>query len=96
VIEGLAGDVEVARHTHLITLLFVATVTELEKLAFDLPENQRAVFAAHLLGSLPSVLHDEDEGVAEALRRDAELDEDASSAISLEQLDERIAHRRRS
>ncbi len=93
-IEGLAGDVEVARHTHLITLLFVATVTELEKLALDLPENQRAVLAARLLGSLPSVLHEEDEGVAEALRRDAELGEEASSAISLEQLDERIAHRR--
>jgi len=74
----------------------MATVTELEKLALDLPENQRAVLAEHLLGSLPSVLHDEDEGVTEALRRDAELDEDASSSISLEQLDERIAHRRRS
>ncbi len=49
------------------------TMTEIEKLAFDLPEAQRAVLAAHLLGSLPSVLHDNDEGVAEALRRDAEL-----------------------
>ena len=70
---------KVARHTHLITLLFVATVTELEKHALDLPENQRAVLATHLLGSLPSVLHDEDEGVAEALRRDAELGEDVLS-----------------
>jgi putative addiction module component (TIGR02574 family) len=95
-LKGSLATWKVARHTHLITLLFVATVTELEKLALDLPENQRAVLAAHLLGSLPSVLHDEDEGVAEALRRDAELGEDASSAISLEQLDERIAHRRRS
>ena len=92
--KGSLATWKVARHTHVITLLFVATVTELEKLALDLPENQRAVLAAHLLGSLPSVLHDEDEGVAEALRRDAELGEDASSAISLEQLDERIAHRR--
>jgi len=57
----------------------VATVTELEKHALDLPENQRAVLATHLLGSLPSVLHDEDEGVAEALRRDAELGEDVLS-----------------
>ena len=70
---------KVARHTHLITLLFVATVTELEKHALDLPENQRAVLATHLLGSLPSVLHDEDVGVAEALRRDAELGEDVLS-----------------
>ncbi len=65
-----------------ITLMFVPTITEVEKLALDLPENQRAVLAAHLLGSLPSVLHDEDEGIAEALRRDAELDADASSAMS--------------
>ncbi len=93
-IEGLAGDVEVARHTHLITLLFVATVTELEKLALDLPENQRAVLAAHLLGSLPSVLHDEDEGIAEAQRRDAEIDASPSSSVSLKQLDEQIKRRR--
>jgi putative addiction module component (TIGR02574 family) len=74
----------------------VPTITEVEKLALDLPENQRAVLAAHLLGSLPPVLHDEDEGVAEALRRDAELDADASSVISLEDLDEQVGRRRRS
>jgi hypothetical protein len=46
-------------------------MTEVEKLALDLPEGQRAVLAAHLLGSLPAVLHDDDHGIAEALRRDA-------------------------
>ena len=71
----------------------MATISEVEKLALDLPENQRAVLAAHLLGSLPSILHDEHEGIAEALRRDAELSTDASSAISLEELDERIERR---
>jgi putative addiction module component (TIGR02574 family) len=79
-----------------ITLTFVATIAEVEKLALNLPENQRAVLAAHLLGSLPSVLHNEDEGIAEALRRDAELRADTSSAISLNELDERIERRRRS
>jgi putative addiction module component (TIGR02574 family) len=79
-----------------ITLVFVPTITEVEKLALDLPENQRAVLAAHLLGSLASVLHDEDEGIAEALRRDAELDADASSAVPLTELDQRIERRRRS
>jgi hypothetical protein len=49
----------------------MATIAEVEKLALDLPETERAVLAAHLLGSLPSVLHDEDEGIAEPLRRDA-------------------------
>jgi hypothetical protein len=80
--------------TPLITLAFVATITELEKLALNLPENQRAVLAAHLLGSLPSVLDDEDEGIAEALRRDSELSTQTSSAISLEELDAQIERRR--
>ena len=73
----------------------MVTITEVEKLALDLPEGQRAILAAHLLGSLPSVLHDEDEGIAEALRRDADLDVDPSSGMSLEQLDEQIKRRRR-
>lgn len=72
----------------------MATITEVEKLALNLPENQRAILAAHLLGSLPAVLHDEDEGIAEALRRDAELDANPASCISLEQLDEQIERRR--
>jgi hypothetical protein len=45
------------------------TIAEVEKLPLDLSETERAILAAHLLGSLPSVLHDEDEGAAEALRR---------------------------
>ena len=77
-----------------ITVSFMTTITEVEKLAFDLPESQRAVLAAHLLGSLSSVLYDEDEGVAEALRRDAELEADPASALSLEQLDREIKGRR--
>jgi hypothetical protein len=74
----------------------VATITKVEKLALNLPEDQRAILAAHLLGSLPAVLHDEDEGIAEALRRDAELDANTSSAISLKELDERVERRHRS
>ena len=72
----------------------MATIAEVEKLALDLPDRQRAVLAAHLLGSLPSVLHDKDEGIAEALRRDAELDANPLPGISLEQLDHRIERRR--
>ena len=45
----------------------MATINEIEKLALDLPENERAVLAAHLLGSLPPVLHDADEGIARVL-----------------------------
>ena len=72
----------------------MATMIEVEKLALDLPENQRAVLAAHLLGSLPAVLHDEDEGIAEALRRDAEFGANAALGVSVEQLDKKIARRR--
>ena len=71
------------------------TITEVEKLALELPDNQRAVLAAHLLESLPPVFHDIDEGIAEALRRDAELDASPSSSISLKQFDEQIQRRRR-
>ena len=73
----------------------MATIAEIEKLAQDLSENDRAVLAAHLLESLPPVLHDEDEGIAEALRRDAELDVNPEAGITLDQLDQRIRDRRR-
>jgi hypothetical protein len=74
----------------------MATMIEVEKLALDLPESQRAVLAAHLLGSLPAVLHDEDEGIAEALRRDSEFGGSPAVGMSVEQLDQEIARRRRS
>jgi hypothetical protein len=77
-----------------VMLAFVATITEVEKLALDLSESQRAVLAAHLLGSLPSVLHDNDEGIAEALRRDAELDANPLLGVSLEKLEQQIDRRR--
>ena len=72
----------------------MSTIAEVEKLALDLPDSQRAVLAAHLLRSLPPFLHDEDEGIAEALRRDAEFDANPDRGISLEQLDQQIAARR--
>lgn len=70
-------------------------MTEVEKLALDLTETERAVLAAHLLGSLPPVLHDADDGIAEALRRDAELERDPSIGISLEQLDAHVKSRKK-
>ena len=72
----------------------MADIAEVEKLALGLPEAQRALLAAHLLGSLPPVLHDEDEGLAEASQRDADLEADPSLAITLEQLDRQIKDRR--
>jgi putative addiction module component (TIGR02574 family) len=72
----------------------MATIAEIEKLALDLPENDRAILAAHLLGSLQSILDDEDEGIAEALRRDADFEANPSVGISLEELDQQIKRRR--
>lgn len=72
----------------------MATIFEVEKLALGLPEQERAKLAANLLDSLPGVLSDEDEGIAEALRRDGEIDADPSQAISLAQLDTQIQNRR--
>ena len=83
-----------ARQDAASILAFVPTINEVEKLALDLPDDQRAVLAAHLLESLPPVLHDVGEGIAEALRRDAELDASPSSSISPKQLDEQIQRRR--
>ena len=73
----------------------VAAVDELQKLVLELPEEQRAHLAARILDSLPGILSDPDEGVAEALRRDAELDAHPEQALSLEQLDTAIRTRRR-
>ncbi|HEU4390078.1 MAG TPA: addiction module protein [Blastocatellia bacterium] len=73
----------------------MATIGEIEKLALSLTEKERATLAANLLESLPGVLSDEDEGVAEAVRRDAELELNPDQAISLAQLDAQIKSRRR-
>jgi hypothetical protein len=71
----------------------MATLSEVEKLALDLSETDRASLASALLNSLSPVLQDDD-GVAEALRRDAELDAHPESVISAEELDRKIALRR--
>ena len=72
----------------------MATIFEVEKLALDLSEQERATLAANLLESLPVVLSDEDEGIAEALRRDAEIEADPAQAIALAELDSHIQGRR--
>jgi len=72
----------------------MATILEIEELALTLPEKQRATLVANLLQSLPKVLADEDEGIAEALRRDADLDANPHEAISLTALDDQINNRR--
>ena len=62
------------------------SLRDVEQEAMKLPEADRAALASRLLNSLPAVLYDEDEGVAEALRRNAELERDPTAALSLDQL----------
>ena len=70
------------------------SVEQIAAEALLLPEKERAGLAARLLRSLPPVAFDEDEGVAEALRRDAELDADPSQAMTLREMDSHIKQRR--
>lgn len=68
-------------------ILCMVTLTEIETLAFKLPESDRAKLAADLLDSLREVrevLADGDEGVAEALRRSEEMDRNPSVCLSHE------------
>jgi putative addiction module component (TIGR02574 family) len=70
------------------------SVAEVEKLALNLPEDERARLIANLLHSLPAVLADDDEGVKEAMRRDAELNAGATKPITLDELDSRVKNQR--
>lgn len=68
--------------------------TDIERLAFGLSEKQRAQLASSLLRSLPSPgIDDDDDGMAEAMRRDREMDENPEIAMSLEELDRLMADR---
>jgi hypothetical protein len=65
-----------------------------EKLALNLPERQRAVLDAKLINFRSGILSDEDEGIGEALRRDAEIEADPAKVISLAEVDSEIQRRR--
>lgn len=68
-------------------------VEEVEQLALGLSEEAREQLAASLLDSLPGIFSREDDGIAEALRRDAELDAHPERAIASEELDTLIRDR---
>ena len=61
------------------------SIEELQIEILQLPENQRANLASVLLQSLSPIATDEDEGVSEALRRDAEMDRDPSAVMTHEE-----------
>lgn len=62
----------------------MATLAEIQSLVFALPESDRAKLASDLLDSLPAMLVEDDEGLAEALRRSDEMDRDPSVCLSHE------------
>ena len=62
------------------------TFEELQMRALELPDSDRATLAAELLVSLPAVLVDEDDGIAEAIRRSKELDENPSMGCSWDEI----------
>ena len=64
---------------------------ELEQQAGQLPETERAELVSRLLATLPPILADADGGVAEAKRRDAELDADPSAGLTDQQFRSAIA-----
>jgi len=62
------------------------TVEELKSSARDLPEDQRFELLTDLIGSLPAVLSDSDDGSDEASRRLAEMKADPSARRTWEQV----------
>lgn len=72
------------------------SVDQIAAEALRLPEKERASLASRLLQSLPPVVFDDDDGVAEALRRDAELEANPNQAMTLREMDSEIQRRRAS
>ena len=72
----------------------MTSLEQIERLVLDLTEADRAKLASYLLESLPPLLDEDDEGLAEAIRRDAELDDDPSRGMSLEEFDSEVRQRR--
>jgi putative addiction module component (TIGR02574 family) len=62
------------------------TLADIEREAMKLPDRDRAYLASRLLDSLPEVLSADDDGLAEANRRSAEMAKDPGSAMTFEEV----------
>lgn len=71
------------------------TIDDLEKKVLQLSEAARGRLAGTLIRSLPGVLHDDDEGLAEAIRRDEELNDNPDLEISMDKLEDAVRRRRK-
>ena len=66
------------------------TLDDIEREAMKLPDSDRACLASRLLDSLPAVLSDDDDGLAEAIRRSAEMDRNPGAAMTLEEVGQAV------
>ena len=71
----------------------MSVISEVEERALSLTTKERGELITKLLRSLPEFPSDEDDGVAEALRRREQLREHPEIAISLEEIDRRMQER---
>jgi putative addiction module component (TIGR02574 family) len=63
----------------------MVTLAEIEAQAMDLTQAERAILASRLLESIAEGYDYDLDGDAEALRRDAEMDNDPSACLTLEE-----------
>ena len=71
------------------------SVADIEELALRLSTADRGRLASRLIRSLsPSVVDPDDDGAAEAERRDLEMERDPGRGMSLEELDLLVSKRR--
>jgi hypothetical protein len=71
----------------------MSVTAEVEERALSLTAKERGELITKLLRSLPEFPSDEDEGVAEALKRREQLRQHPETAISLDELDKRMQER---
>ena len=66
------------------------TAEEIHQTVMELSDSERARLAGELLASLPAILVEADEGLAEAQRRSEELDQDPSAGRTWQQIKEEL------
>jgi len=69
------------------------TMSKVEELAFQLSTKERATLASKLLRTLPEFMRDDDDGYAEAMRRQDEFLANPEVGITPEEARRRIAER---
>lgn len=60
----------------------MVSLAEVQNIVLKLSVSDRAQLAADLLDSLPSVMDDDDQGIAEGLRRAEEMDRDPATGLT--------------